>query len=750
MAHVPVTIDITARDNGASNALENINRRRLDFVNGRYDWVDEPSSGTTTPSGTPGNPTPMNNRMSDDIRREIMQRGVMMVPGSSNFNQLMNTVVQQQRTAAQTEIDDRYNAQRKNLNDAADAAEEAARQEVEKRRLKALEGVTDPAIIQRRNENFDEVLKRAITKARSPFEAQISELSENKKGEEIQVEQELAKTANEIVQELRKRKDSSYLGQLRQEYQEAIWRRDTAETKEGAQEAGAEAAEIQRRMSKAMMPTNRLAQMTGVLSGIGSVINTANNATNAYFQNTAMKIGEINSVANGDVFGAMQQDLERQKMIYSTTGMGVGTIVGGIVGGVVAALGSYGVGTGAGAGIGMAAGGTAGTLLGNLAFNVQHGDDANQVKLGSMWQQQEQRMQQFNDLALITRNFSGQGLEDERITLLNSLGQVFTKGLGLQGYDLGYTFPQLASQLRRRALQRGFIDNTDSYTYLAGMGDLLTQDALERVYNLSEGSLGQYSQFDRYSRGGRHRNNANQSMANLVASLSRLGTIGMSGGQTLRANEFLGYQTQLMEMQKGWMDAPDSNYATRMLLAGQRAFGDNFDSRAITEIGQIENAITHPKEDYSKAILYDVIQNEFEGTRGNLLAIKQKQFSDNPEDRLRLNRAMFNRLTEIYGGVDTTSGYLALSHYTGIEDPNRLRKWVNGITSGIPQVTQGNVASDVEPLKELISPVSKEMLQFQDSSTRKIADSLEKLEGIGTTLINTFREKIDELINDLK
>lgn len=750
MANVPVTIDITARDNGASSALENINRRRLDFANGRYDWVDEPSSGTTSPAGTPGNPTPMNNRMSDDIRREIMQRGVMMVPGSSNFNQLMNTVVQQQRTAAQAEIDNRYSTQKKTLNDAADAAEEAARQEVEKKRLKALEGVTDPAVIQRRNENFNEVLERAIKKARSPFETQISELSEEKKGEELQVEQELAKTANEIVQELRKRKDSSYLGQLRQEYQDAIWRRDTAETKEGAQEAGAEAAEIQRRMSKAMMPTNRLAQMTGILSGIGSVINTANNATNAYFQNTAMKIGEINSAANGDVFGAMQQDLERQKMSYSAWGGGIGSVVGGIAGGIIAALGSYGIGTAGGAGLGMAAGGAVGPGISNLIFNWTHGDDVNQTKLGSMWQQQEQRMQQFNDLALITRNFSGQGLEDERRTLLNNLGQVFTEGFGLQGYDLGYTYPQLASQLRKRALQRGFVDNTDSDTYLTGFGNLLTQDALERVYNLSEGSLGQYSQFERYSRGGRHRNNANQDMANLVASLSRLGTIGMSGGQILRANEFLGYQTQLMEMQKGWMDAPDSNYATRMLLAGQRAFGNNFDSRAITEIGQIENAITHPKEDYSKAILYDVIQNEFAGTRGNLLAIKQKQFSDNPEDRLRLNRAMFNRLTEIYGGVDTTSGYLALSHYTGIEDPERLRRWVNGIKSGIPGVTEGNVASDVEPLKELISPVSKEMLQFQDKSTQKIADSLERLEGIGTTLIRTFNDKINELIEDLQ
>ena len=228
-----------------------------------------------------------------------------------------------------------------------------------------------------------------------------------------------------------------------------------------------------------------------------------------------------------------------------------------------------------------------------------------------------------------------------------------------------------------------------------------------------------------------------------------MGTLGMSGGQTLRANEFMSYQMQLMEMQKGWMN-PNSEFAIRQLLAAQSAFGNNLDDRAISEIGQMNNAITHPQEGYSKTLLYDVIQNEFKDTRGNLLAIRQKQFSDDPAVRERIQRAMFRRLTDMFGGVNTTSGYMALSQYTGIEDPDRLKAWVNRMQKGLPEVTEGSIATATAPIKDYTPQVTKEMMQYQDKTVVDINENLQSLAGVADQMLTTFRRQLQEIVTELR
>ena len=121
-----------------------------------------------------------------------------------------------------------------------------------------------------------------------------------------------------------------------------------------------------------------------------------------YFDNQMSKYREISSAANGDVFGAMDQDLQRKRNNAVALGSGIGGIVGGVAGGIGTAMGSFGIGTGAGIGIGAAAGVGAGSWLGNMYYDIMYKDDEAQLALGRMWNEQQQKLSQFTDLAMVT------------------------------------------------------------------------------------------------------------------------------------------------------------------------------------------------------------------------------------------------------------------------------------------------------------------------------------------------------------
>ena len=760
-----ITVDIHANTSALRNELNEMSNQILNNASttplpSQNPPVNTPTTPTPpvnipqspTPPNTPITPTPPVNipqspvvpseRMVQDIRREIMSRGVMMVPGSSNFNQMMNTIVTRRRKEIDSEIASKYSPQWDLLESQKMLEEQEFLAGLESRKKERLSGITDPYLVHKINFEYEEFKRRGLRKIDEKYGARFDDLLEKEQSEKSQSEEELTKAIEILTEEIKRGNPNSYIGGLREKYRAAIWRRDNAETEEESQAAAAEAAAIQRRMGKATSPINRYAQLIGIVGGVNQVVGTIGRGVDAWRQNSLLQIGEINSAANGDAFGAMQQDLERRRMLSSAWGMGIGTIVGGIVGGVAAALSSWGVGTGVGIGGGAAVGGALGTGIANTIFNWTNAEEEREIKLGQLWQQQEQRIQQYNNISLAYRR--NKDLSSRREDWMYELTPVNVNkksGDNVNYYDLGYTGSQFSTIMAQRVKQRGYISSSSDWdleNYIA------KQVALERAYNMSEGSISQLSAYDRYG------NNANQDMANLVASLNRRKVLGMSGGQTLRANEFLGYQTQLMEMQKGWMDAPNANYATRLLLAGQAAFGNNFDARAISEIGQIENTVTHPKEDYSKALLYDVIQEIMPETKGNLLAIRQAQYSDDPNVRMKIQQAMAKKIQQVYGGLNTTSGYLAASHYYGIEDPERLRAIISQYEKGLPTVTEGNVQSDANVLKGYTSSVSKSMLEYQDNTVLEISNQLGRLENIGNKLLLSFNSMLRELINEFK
>lgn len=734
MADVIVNIRGNASD--LQNTLDNVSNQ-----GGRQSLPPRGGSIPVTPSTQPtggttvGSVMPTYDRMSQDIRREILSRGVVMVPGSSNYNQMMNTIVATQKNKANEVLDEKYDEKFYILDQQRKAEQKSITDEIEQKRQNALSSTTDPIRIAEINQNFDKILNNRLTRIDDKFEPQFNKLGEEAEAERAKVDKDLARIIQELTEELKRGNPNSYLNRLKEERRQALLKRDNADTEEEVQKASREISEIDKRIARATGRGGNPLQRFGIAWGSAvGVAKIGTDALNAYLTNTGMQIDEISSAANGNAFAAMQQDFNRRKMNAAAWGSGIGGVLGGVLGGIGAAMSSWGIGTGAG----IAGGATAGAAIGNwatsTAFSYMHGKEENQIKLGSLWSEQEKRLQEYNTLALMVRN--SKSIEDTRNRLMNDLGGYTTAG-GLNLYDLGYASSQASKMFSQRISQRGFIESeSDAYF------NALNADALEKVYNMSNGSLGQLSAYDRYG------NNANRDMANLVASLSKRGVLGMSGGRILRANEFMSYQTQLMEMQKGWMN-PNSEFAQRQLLAAQNAFGNNLDSRAISEIGQINNAITNPQEGYAKVMTYDVIQELFPETRGNLLAIKQKMFSNNAEDRIKIQKAMFNKITDVYGDVNTTSGYLALSQYTGIQDPDRLNKWVNELQKGLPSITRGSVAEDTEAMKQFIPKISKDMAKYQDTTTIKISEQLEGLESVTNKMLNTFQNQLNEIIKGL-
>lgn len=695
------------------------------------------STPFTPPSGNGGSAVmPTYDRMAQDIRREILSRGVLMVPGSSNWNQMMNTISTTQKNNANKALDIKYDEKFNALDQQRKAERQSITDDIEQKRRNALANTTDPLRIAEINRNFDKELSKRLLKIDSKFAPEFAKLEGEANTERVKVEQDLTRIIQELTEELKRGNPDSYLNKLKHERQVAAWKRDNADTEDEVQKASKEIADIDKRIAKAMGRNGNILQRFG--AGWGSAVGVAKigtDAWNAYLTNTGMQISEVSSAANGNAFAAMEQDYNRRKMIASAWGSGIGGVMLGTIGGLLGAFTSAGFGTGAGIAGGAALGTGAGAYLGSSIFSMMHGKEENQIKLGSLWSDQEKRIQEYNQLAMMVR--SGQGIGDTRERLMKGLRAYTTAG-ELNLYDLGYTSFQASKMFSQRLGQRGFMKSEDDAYYNA-----LNAEALERVYNMSNGSLGQLSAYDRYG------NNANQDIANLVASLSRMGTIGMSGGQTLRANEFMSYQTQLMEMQKGWMN-PNADFAQRQLLAAQNIFGNNLDSRAISEIGQMNNAITNPQDGYAKVMTYDVIQQLFPETRGNLLAIKQKMFSNSAEDRMKIQRAMFDKISDVYGGIDTTSGYLAFSQYTGIQDPDRLRGWVRQMREGLPDVAKGSIQSDTEAMKEYIPKISKDMAKYQDTTILAISEQLGELKGVTDKMLITFNKQLNDIIEGLK
>lgn len=737
-------------------------------------------SQSLTPSG--GGSLPSSDVIIQDIRREIASRGVLLIPGTSNFSTMMNSIRMQQRNALMDRIDVGVDNQRRDIELQRSAAVAEVSRRVEAEKHEALLREHDPLRQASIVESYDRTLKRELRGVDREFNAQISELSSRSQSEKDEAEQRLTNAIERLTEELSQGNKDSYLNNLREKYRAAEERRDNAATEEEAREASREAVKIQERIQRTMGGGTSPGLTRGA-AGIASLAMMGINTAFDYLHrqddiNWNLGINQAGSILSGNAFNAIRQRNQMEIAQTEALAGGIGSMVGGglgLWGGMALGgkLGASGGPWGAVAGaiigaIGGYLGSTAGKEIAYYGFNRPRLRENAQVGAADLWRQEEQRMLQFNELAMLTRG-ENPYMQFTRNWYINQSQDPLLSGLmngqfgnqtapivdaqnafnpynsGLDLYDLGYTSPEFAQKAAQRIKQRGFVG-------IDSISNALYADALERVFSLSSGALGQLSAYDRFGR-----NNANQDFADLATTLASLGTTGMREGAWARSDEFVGYISQLQSSQRGTFLTVDNQRAARQIATGQALFGDRFGSEAMQAIQAVNNQVQNPGQGFTRTLLYDVIQELYPDTRGDLRKIQMAMYD--PSKQNEIQKAFAKRVASIYGSPDTTTGFLAFKEIYGIENPNLLNPIAQQMVSGGGLEAMGlktaNQGELVKPIAQggYTPEVTKKLNIAADSQMSALLNRMDDMVSISNSLLrvlskdtnDTLKKALDEL-----
>ena len=203
------------------------------------------ASGTTAPSGS--SISAADNRMVEDLRRAILAYGAVYVPTNSAFKPILQTVEQQQRRIVDDDISQRYAERRADVDKRWEAATEANNVRLQAQREAEVRGVTDKRTIGRINAKWDKIEDEEQRRINTPFKAELSQIDKEESEERKEKQDELTQALQELTDAINKSgtlNPDSYLGQLRQQRQQAIFERDTAEDEESARAAAQRVRDI--------------------------------------------------------------------------------------------------------------------------------------------------------------------------------------------------------------------------------------------------------------------------------------------------------------------------------------------------------------------------------------------------------------------------------------------------------------------------------------------------------------------------
>ena len=715
---------------------------------------------------------PGSDRMVEDIRREISQRGVLLVPGTANFSTMMNTLQQNQRNVINSNILSKYDQNIESVEDAREKAHADVVNNIASALQGELFGVTDPFKIKGIKDKYSKLEEKEHDRVDAAFDPIIQRIQNDRAQAESESEDNLTKAIEELTAEIKQGNPDSYLNRLKDDYKTAIYKRDNAATEADAIEASKEAAKIQERIARANgAPDPRMMRLAGgAVTAVGLLGNAAfQSAQISDRMQWGLGLEQASSILNGNAFQAIRQRNAYESQ-QASTWWGAGAGAAGAVAG--AAIGSMFGGVGAVPGyiigglIGALAGGVGGQAGAYyLGGNRERLREDYRTQAAELWRAEEQRISQFNDLAMLTRGNNGYvggvrnwyinqsqdplmktimgdmgGFGNETAPAVNAAGAFNPNNQGLDLYDLGYTSPEFAQQAARRIKQRGMVrgDSIENALYA---------DALERIFSLSSGALGTLSQYDRFGR-----NNANQDFANLAGTLDRLGTTGMRQGAWARSDEFLGYMTQLGQSQRSTFLTVDNARSARQIATGQAMFGDKFGAEAMRGIEAVNNQVQNPGGGYAKTMLYDVIQELYPDTRGDIRKIREAQYD--PSKQNAIQKAFAQRVQEMYGGADTTSGFLAFEEIYGINNPNVLNPIVKQMTEGggleATKLSKANQEELVKPISQgdYTPQVTKELHKAADAQMAELLNYEKDLVQISQDLLKIIRQDIKETLKE--
>lgn len=394
------------------------------------------TSGTTAPSGS--SISAADNRMVEDLRRAILAYGAVYVPTNSAFKPILQTVEQQQRRVVDEDISQRYAERRADVDKRWEAATEANNVRLQAQREAELRGVTDKRTIERINAKWDKIEDEEQGRINAPFKAELSQIDKEESEERKEKQDELTQALQELTDAINKSgtlNPDSYLGQLRQQRQQAIFERDTAEDEESARAAAQRVRDIDQQIKDVT---------DGRVEPDEKKINFGDRVLA-----TLMGFDQLNKGLTGRNIGS--------------TIMGAGTTLTSLFGA------------------------SDETTAKTLAWLTPI------AGFMSIFQEAGQRGDQMAGLAALTRG-SGESIAEARRNMYNRLWGYGEDLMGTDIYEMGLSVPDFAASAEKRISQRGMAQNGISEAYFQEVLERVF--SLDRG---SLGAAGKYDRYGVYA-----------------------------------------------------------------------------------------------------------------------------------------------------------------------------------------------------------------------------------------------------------
>lgn len=274
-----VTVNIRGDASQLRNELNNIN----------------PSNTTISPSSDGRSSVSSNDRMVEDIRREMQQRGVLLVPGSSSMTQIINQYGQAQRGSVINRIEEKYNERREDMRNRMSSDYDVIDSDIERRKQEGLKklgpNANDPFYINILNQQLENEREKQYRMVGSKYDIEEEDINKQENDEKNQAQSELTQAIKELTDYFNRQSTTSpesFVGKLRQKQQALIRERDSAETEEEAESVSKRLSSVNEQLKRTLGEGVQKQGMglKGLQMGTGA-------------------IGTMNSLQNGDLGGAL-------------------------------------------------------------------------------------------------------------------------------------------------------------------------------------------------------------------------------------------------------------------------------------------------------------------------------------------------------------------------------------------------------------------------------------------------------------
>ena len=617
-----------------------------------------------------GAPEVDQNRLVADARREMQQRGVVVIPGSQNMNTFLQQYGQQIRTNESEIIKNKYNYSRQLLEDERNeglrGVEEWKSDEI-KKIAQLNPNLSQEDLEKSFNQKYGTEYRGKKAEIYGDYESASKEIDEEEKVELKSVDKELVNAIKDLTRYFQQEargtvNENSLLNQLKKEHEQAIFERDNAEDEETAREAAARANALRDRIK--------------------------------------------------DIQSEGEEEDEPKKRDY---GAKILQMIGGVsqfssgmmnknIGGMV-------------------------TGLGSVVTNILPLSDENQAGamkwlstagiVGSVMQQQFERENAMAGLAALLRGTNSQ--RKARDSMFKILSEMH-KHNGVANlpsiFDLGMDESSFAKSAERRISQSGIGG-------AKGLQQAYYQEALERSLSLQSGSLGAAGIYDRYGV------SATDAISNLTSMLIGARNSGVHQGEYARMEEYLRLQQGIMQNQLSFAGTPSYDYSNEMISRFANMEGYQVDQRTGSDIQALQNMVLNPGNDRQKAILYSVVEEMAPQTRGRMDLIER--YIQDPKNMVKVQQAYMKRIQEMYGSTDTEMGYYAAkAALPGIGSAERLDAVWNGMQNSKYDIIKGNDEkfNYIIDIKDYVNEVSEKLTEFSDkitSTVNKIFDKISSL-----------------------